>query len=607
MVIGRFAVVVIAASIGIDLLSVHDAYAQTSPTSPARFLTVDQGADELKADEVLAQRLGTQLIGSPEQLSYEAVISALLDDARRDKPLARTGGVVARVTPYAFVVAEMRGAKVELLAACNSKTTGRTVTNAFMVVPEAPFAGATPTLEQVLDHLKTLSDAENPAQFIYHNKYSTSSYFVPSLYFRARRVFGFGDRTSNPAGVTTIAVERNATQSSSDLILAVANQAGGRETIASVWTGTRSGFVDPASSQYLQFGKKVRFVQLPDDLPCDLLVATRKVDDATKNAITAKLETLQPFGSDAKKSDVATWVPWANVDAGPARRALSELRRQAGSSTLPVVVDAQSNQASPVDGDLLDAARLAIRRSGTELVDRSQYFDYYKKSDIRWEIERIHDGAVRLTVRYENFRLDNAEVTQQFDVSFQAPSDLTRRLVSLIHSRLHRIRPVWLYNDTAPTVLRDVEFDIAKRVPFQEIQWNEPQRNDYRLEGESHVANVEKEETFEIRLAAAEFPRRPDNRNLDFEPMGRQAFRVLLMRETPERTLFRALTVAFVVLLVAGAAALVWDGWRWRARQPVRARRSGGSAAPSRVAEPSRTPSRTPSPVAAGHPALDGR
>ena len=54
MVIGRFAVVVIAASIGIDLLSVHDAYAQTSPTSPARFLTVDQGADELKADEVLA-------------------------------------------------------------------------------------------------------------------------------------------------------------------------------------------------------------------------------------------------------------------------------------------------------------------------------------------------------------------------------------------------------------------------------------------------------------------------------------------------------------------------------------------------------------------------
>jgi len=587
MVIGRFAFVVAAASIGIGMLSAHSANAQTSP---ARFLTVDQGADELKADEVLANRLGRQLVESPEQLSYEAVINALLDDARRGKPLARTGGVVARVTPYAFVVAEMRGAKVELLATCNSRSTGRTVTNAFMVVPESPFAGATPTLEQVLDHLKALSDAERPARFIYHNKYSTSSYFLPSLLFRARRVFGFGDRTSNPAGVTTIAVERNATPSSSDLIRAVATQAGGRETIASVWTGTRSGFADPTSKHYLEFGKKVRFVPIPADLPCDLLVATRKVSDATKNAITAKLEQRHPIGPDAPGSDVDTWVQWSNVDAEGARRALSELRRQAGSSTLPVVVDVQPNSSSPVDGELLDAARLAIRRAGTELVDRSEYFDYYKKSDIRWELERIHDGAVRLTVRYENFRLDNAEVTQQFDVSYQAPSDLTRRLVSLIHARLHRIRPVWLYNDSAPTVLRDVEFDIAKRVPFQEIQWYEPQRNEYRLKGESRVANVEKEETFEIQLAAAEFPRRPDNRSLDFEPMGRQAFRVLLMRVTPERTLFRALTIAFVVLLVLGAAALVWDAWRWRARELARAIRHDRSSTPSHVPLASHAP-----------------
>jgi hypothetical protein len=238
---------------------------------------------------------------------------------------------------------------------------------------------------------------------------------------------------------------------------------------------------------------------------------------------------------------------------------------------------------SPIDGDLLDAARLAIRLAGTELVDRSQYFDYYKKSDIRWELANLHDGAVRLTVRYENFRLDNSEVTQRFDVSFLTPSDLSRRLVSLIHSRLHRIRPLWLYNDTAPTVLRDVDFEIARRVPFQEIQWYEPQRNDYRLEGESRVANVEKEETFEIQLGKAEFPIRPDNRGLDFEPMGKRGFRVLLMRVTPERLLFRALTVAFVVLLVAGAAALVWDGWRWRASQLVRVVRDRGFSRPEDI------------------------
>ena len=176
------------------MLSVTSANAQTAP---ARFLTVDQGADELKADEVLATRLGRPLLGSPEQLSYEAVINALLDDARRDnKPLARTGGVVARVTPYAFVVAEMRGAKVELLAACLQPEyrDGRSPTRSWWCRSRAFTGPMPPTLEQVLEHLKSLSEAEHPARFIYHNKYSTSSYFLPSLLFRARRVFGLNDR-----------------------------------------------------------------------------------------------------------------------------------------------------------------------------------------------------------------------------------------------------------------------------------------------------------------------------------------------------------------------------------------------------------------------------
>jgi hypothetical protein len=597
MAIGRSAFVVVAASIGFTTLGAHNADAQASP---ARFVTVDQGADEFKADEALARRLGTQLIETPERLSYEAVINALLDDVRRDKPLARAGGVVARVTPYAFVVAEMRGAKIELLATCRSRSTASTITNAFMVVPQSSFPGAMPpTLDQVFDRLKNLSDAERPARFVYHNKYSTSSYFLPSLLFRTRRVFGVDNRASNPAGVTMIAVERSDSPSSSDLIRAVAAQADGKETIASVWNGPRSGFADADSKYYAQYGRLVWFVQLQNALPCDLLVATGKVDDRTKAAITARLPELQPVGRDAPESDVDTWVQWSDAEAEDARRALSDLRRQAGSSMLPVVVDVQSSQTSPIDGDLLDAARLAIRLAGTELVDRSRYFDHYKTSDIRWELGSMHDGAVRLTVRYENFRLDNAEVTQQFDVSFLAPSDLTRRLVSLIHSRLHRIRPVWLYNDTSPTVLRDVDFDIAARVPFQEIQWYEPQRNDYRLEGESHVANVEKVETFEIQLAKAEFPIRPDNRGLDFEPMGRRGFRVLLMRVTPERPLFRALTIAFVGLLVVGAAALGWDAWRWRASQRARAARDGGVPL-AQVHAPS------PSHAPAGHAAADG-
>ena len=60
MVIGRFGFVVVAAPIGISMLSVRGANAQTSP---ARFVTVDQGADELKADEALAHRLGKHSSG----------------------------------------------------------------------------------------------------------------------------------------------------------------------------------------------------------------------------------------------------------------------------------------------------------------------------------------------------------------------------------------------------------------------------------------------------------------------------------------------------------------------------------------------------------------
>jgi len=137
MGVGRFAVVV-AALFGTGTLGVHAASGQSAP---ARFVTVDQGGDELRADGVLAARLGATLIGNPEQLSYDVVINTLLDDARPDKPQARAGGVVARVTPYAFVVAEMRGAKVELLATCRSRSTGRTVTNAFVVVPQSSFSG----------------------------------------------------------------------------------------------------------------------------------------------------------------------------------------------------------------------------------------------------------------------------------------------------------------------------------------------------------------------------------------------------------------------------------------------------------------------------------
>ena len=98
---------VAAFGIGLALLVPGGAEAQ------ARFVTVDQGPDELAADVVLAGHLGRSLVASPKTEGYKAVIDDLVADNASE-------GTVARVTPYAFVVAEMLGARLDLLATCRS-------------------------------------------------------------------------------------------------------------------------------------------------------------------------------------------------------------------------------------------------------------------------------------------------------------------------------------------------------------------------------------------------------------------------------------------------------------------------------------------------------
>jgi hypothetical protein len=473
----------------------------------ARFVTVFQNANESEADRLLARVLGAALIDAPEEHDYDAVIADLIADER-------AGGIVARVTPYALVVAEMRGAKLEPIATYRSRSTHR---------------------------------AEGqPATFVFHNKLSTSSYFLPSLMFRAQKVFAADTRTASSAGVTTLRVEHLDTKSSSDLVKAVAT---GRADLASVWESTKN---------HTSFGSQVWFVPLAATLPCDVLVATRRVNTDTKHQIAATLEKRSPIASASETPwDVETWIPWKDPEADEAHRALSDLRRSAAASAVPVIVEVRDGAAAPLGAAGLDAVRSAIRLSGTELVDRSEYYDYYDKSDIRWELERIHDGAVRITIRYADFKLAGTEVTQQFELSFVGPTDLTKRVVSLIHSRLHRIRPVWLYLDSVPTVLRDVGFDIGDRVPFQTIEWHDPQRNAYQLRGLPGEARLEKND-FNFELAQASFPMRTDGR-LDFDPMGQQAFRVLLIRPAHERVLFQALTIALIGLFGSAGVGLVWD------------------------------------------------
>ena len=246
-------------------------------------------------------------------------------------------------------------------------------------------------------------------------------------------------------------------------------------------------------------------------------------------------------------------MQWSNNEAEDARTALSELRRQAAALTQPVVVDVHPTSADPASADEVEAVRQAVRLAGTELVAKCESSDF-KKIDIVWELARTHDGAVRMAVRYDHFRYTatGQEVTQEFNISFTGLTDLTRRVSLLITSRMHRIRPVWLYWDTAPTVIRDVAFDSTTRLPFQEILWKNLRRNDYTVL-EHKVAQLEKSDFNKLELAKASFT------DLAFDPMARRAFRVLLVRPNRERPLFQALTVAFVVLFALAAIGLVWD------------------------------------------------
>ena len=84
-----------------------------------------------------------------------------------------------------------------------------------------------------------------------------------------------------------------------------------------------------------------------------------------------------------------------------------------------------------------------------------------------------------------------------------------------------------------------------------------------------------------LELARTNFPERGD-KTLAFEPMGRRAYRVLLLRPTHERPFFQVLTVSFVVLFTLAAVGIAWDARKIRG--PVFRRRGPGAQGP--VAEP---------------------
>ena len=501
------------------------------------FITVALDDETRAADKALRDYLHdrTQLEFDPIEMEYAAAIQRLAGWKRGSEPY------LARMTPYAYVAAEMLGASFEILGAYNSKATGVTTYHSYFVVNRKNFRNPNPGLSDLLAFLRS-----KQATFIYHDRFSTSSYFLPALYFRSQRIFATSGTTDATDGITSIQVVKHAGKSS-DLVAKVAS---GDADLAAVWDGTKQKVKDA------RLDSQVYFIQLPDPIPNDLLVSSRWIDPAAANQLREAIRSMNRTGSgEINTGDYRWWDEFKKADA--ARLALANLRRIAAEHPAPVTVEVEAAPASKDStglNDYVDAAQQAVRLSGSEFVLYDE--DAYVHKDVTWTLSPIHDGAVDLKVV-----IAGSEVApQQFQISFTDLSDLTKRIGGLIHSRMHRIRYVWPYDEKSPTVIRDVDFSVpvGTTLEARKITWLNPGRNAFR-EGDRFDVEVKNADFFRFSLDDTRFPRAPDGAGWAYDPMSNTAFRVVLVRPAVEPFVMQVLTAAFILLLASAAIACIVD------------------------------------------------
>ena len=529
-----------AARSAVTLLLLILAISQATAQETVHFVGVSLDPETRRADEKLTRFLQTKthLTFHNDSLEYGVAVRQLADWQRGNEPY------VARVTPYVYVAAEMLGANLKVLGTYHSVATkGGTTYHSYFVVNRANFPSMQePGIEDLLRYLRNFPPSTG-AHFIYHDKFSTSSFFLPALFFHSERIFVASEDSPN----LTRIVSTKLGDSSAGLVEAVA---AGQADLAAVWDGTKNKFLDTAT------GKKVAFIELPGiAIPNDLLICSAWLDKNSQDKIVAAVSSMK--GDTANQINIGDFQWWEDIaDVPEAHEALNDLRRRAAVHPAPVTVNVQASGNSGINPDYLEAARQAVRLSGTELVlvDSGDF----RHTDVTWTLEPIHDGAVVL-----NSRIEDSEhlAPQRFQISFTDSADLTKRIGVLIHTRMHRIRYVWPYQEKFPIVIRNVDFSIPVETSLQvrKITWLDPERNDFR-EGDLFYAKVANADFFKFQLdKATGFPTVPSGTELDFDPMSNVAYRVVLVRLSPERPLFFALTVAFVGLLALAAVGFVID------------------------------------------------
>lgn len=453
------------------------------------------------------------------------------------------GPLVGRVTPYVYIVAEMLGANLEILGTYVSKATQDTTYHSYFVVRRDSGLKS----DDLDEFVRYLRGRPTPARFVYHNKFSTSSYLLPSLYFRQMGILSTNATSTNDGKHIFIRAEKPAGElGSSDLVRLVKK---GEADFAAVWDGTRSKFADDPD---------LLFLKLPNELPNDLLVYAPMQDRKLRDRLQASLEDTR-----IATINIGDFQSWKDIDKTPeARSALAALRwlTKVSPAPVPIKIRQAYKDTAELDLDLIEAARQAVRLSGTEFILFDE--DFHKHFDVLWELRKEHDDSLSITSSFVDFINLPA---QEFHISYKRGDreSLVTRIEEQITNGMHRVREVWPFDDDLPTVLRDVPFNlepgaVAKAV---RVTWNDYTNND-RVVGTPFDVAVAASDFHSFRLKGDGFPRRSDGIHFDFDPLGNTAYRVILIRPTQETALFRAGTYALVALCTLAAVFALWNAAR---------------------------------------------
>ena len=443
------------------------------------------------------------------------------------------GPLIARVTPYVYVVAEMLGADLEILATYLSKKTGEVTYHSYLVTHKDNFAG-----NDLDTFVKYLRDHPAPAHFIYHNRFSTSSYFLPSLYFHKQDIFSVPGKTKNDSKYITIQAQRPEDIGGSSSLVARVKEK--QAEFAAVWDGTMAKFIDDPD---------LNFLKLPNTLPNDLLVVSRTTDESLKDALRDSINKLKP--DDINIGDFLKWVDFNKTP--DARRALASLRWLAKSTPYPVPLKIRrphnEDQSQEIDDRYLEAARQAVRLSGTEFVLFDE--DFHQHFDVLWTLHQSHDDSLVITSEFVESELP----PQKFHISFKKDDmeSLVARIGSEITNRMHRIRYVWPFDNAEVRVLRDVEFTIPEGTLMKgmKISWSDPVSNAYTSDSPFDVT-VTESGFHSFQLSGSGFPQNSEG-HYNFDPMSNSSYRVFLVRPEPGGKLLMAGTYAMIGLFALAA------------------------------------------------------